>query len=200
MPLVNCGSSGRFTISMVRYFTDTSGVLALGNLPERLSATSIVRPIISAATFLLRRFVVSILVRMLVDPLSRFHAFGALKEYFTPSQSTALLASVDPIEHYQWSSRFYPPHCYQLSQAETSSLLRVHLPPRTNIYLEFAPCIDTSILPMDLVSGFLGYYTGPCQKSHPQTLFKFDQVSDVASFCTLVHLNSRIRFAYAVYL
>ena len=29
------------------------------------------------------------------------------------------------------SSRFYPPDCYQLSEAGTSRLLRIHLPPRT---------------------------------------------------------------------
>ena len=76
---MNCGILDRFTTPMVRCFTDTSGVLALGNLPERLSATSIVRPNISAATFLLRRFVVSILVRMLVDPSSRFTPLTRLK-------------------------------------------------------------------------------------------------------------------------
>ena len=76
---MNCGIAARFTTPMVRCFTDTSGVLALGNLPERLSVTSIVRPIISATTFLLRRFVVSILVRMLVDPSSRFTSLTRLK-------------------------------------------------------------------------------------------------------------------------
>lgn len=76
---MNCGLSSRFTVSMVRCFTDTSGVLALGNLPERLSVTSSVRPIISAATFLFRRFAVSILIRMLVDPSSRFTPLTRLK-------------------------------------------------------------------------------------------------------------------------
>ena len=36
-----------------------------------------------------------------------------------------------PAEACGGSSRFYPPDCYQLSQAGTSSLLRIHLPPRT---------------------------------------------------------------------
>lgn len=76
-------------------------------------------------------------VKVLVDLISLFHALVALKEHFTPSQLMVLLATINPIELNQWSFRFYPPHCYQLSQAETYSLLRVHLPPRTNIYLEF---------------------------------------------------------------
>jgi len=42
-----------------------------------------------------------------------------------------LLAYIAPHELSRGSSRFYPPHCYQLSQAGTSSLLRSHLPPHT---------------------------------------------------------------------
>ena len=37
--------------------------------------------------------------------------------------------------HCWWSAQFYPPHHYWASLAEPYSLLRIHLPPRTNINL-----------------------------------------------------------------
>ena len=48
---------------------------------------------------------------------------------FIPSQLIWLLDISAPDEQAAWSFRFYPPHCYQLSKAGTSSLLRNHLPP-----------------------------------------------------------------------
>lgn len=45
------------------------------------------------------------------------------------------LALTSPLNLRQRSSRFYPPHCYQASQAGTSSLLRRHLPPRPRLCL-----------------------------------------------------------------
>ena len=48
---------------------------------------------------------------------------------FLPLQAAALLVTAAPNKLCCWSPRFYPPVCYQLSQAEASSLLRIHLPP-----------------------------------------------------------------------
>ncbi len=56
-----------------------------------------------------------------------------LRTYFLPSQPTMLLAMASPCRPDYRSFRFYPPHCYQVSQAGTSSLLRIHLPPHTTL-------------------------------------------------------------------
>ncbi len=61
-----------------------------------------------------------------------------LRIYFLPSQLPMLLAMVSPCRPDYRSFRFYPPHCYQVSQAGTSTLLRIHLPPPTaSDHLEF---------------------------------------------------------------
>ncbi|CAG22669.1 hypothetical protein PBPRB0797 [Photobacterium profundum SS9] len=56
--------------------------------------------------------------------------------YFPPSQLTVLLATASPTRLCRRSTRFCPPHHYWLSLAESYSLLRVHLPPRTNVHFE----------------------------------------------------------------
>jgi len=49
-----------------------------------------------------------------------------------------------PVDFCDGASRFYPPDCYQLSQAGTSSRLRIHLPPRTaSIRPRVASCANS---------------------------------------------------------
>ena len=96
------------------------------------------------------------------------------------------------------SFRFYPPHCYQASQAGTSSLLRNHLPPHiASVGLELPlepsyPCNGNNIrLPR--------LRRIPCEQSHPQAHYGTDQVSGFALFRTLTLPQRRIRFACAMY-
>jgi len=71
------------------------------------------------------------LVRWLVLNVTFQSSSNDLRISFPPSRTMQLLAYIAPHELSRGSSRFYPPHCYQLSQAGTSSLLRSHLPPHT---------------------------------------------------------------------
>jgi len=114
---------------------------------------------------------------------------------FTPSQLIELLTHISPRTSKNGSFRFYPPHCYQLSQAGISSLLRDHLPPHTaSISLEF---------PLELLypskkrnsARLPRLRRTPCEQSHPQTRHGTDQVPGFALFCTLTLPHRRIRFA-----
>ena len=67
-----------------------------------------------------------------------------------------------PVDFCDGSSRFYPPVCYQLSQAGTSSLLRIHLPPRTaSVRPRVAPCASPYSMPdrsaIKTIRGFPSY-------------------------------------------
>src|SRR5690606_19563844 len=70
-----------------------------------------------------------------------------------------LLSLTRPLNLRQRSFRFCPPRCYQASQAGTSSLLRLHLPPRTDCGLGFHLAPQPPASP-DSVSGFPGYCAG----------------------------------------
>jgi len=71
------------------------------------------------------------LIRWLVLGNAARWASRDLRINFLPSQAVTLLACIASHEPNRGSFRFYPPDCYQLSQAGTSSLLRSHLPPHT---------------------------------------------------------------------
>ena len=96
--------------------------------------------------------------------------------------------------------QFSPPVCCQLSQAGTSSLLRIHLPPHTaSVGLEFplVPAWKPSLygrsgarLPQLLRVS--------CERPHPQSHRRSDQVWGFTIFGTLTHLQCRIWFAFAV--
>lgn len=58
-------------------------------------------------------------------------SFDRFSVSFTPSQACKLLTLLTSRQATAWSSRFCPPRRYRASQAETSSLLRAHLPPHT---------------------------------------------------------------------
>ena len=122
---------------------------------------------------------------------------------FTPSQPIWLLAHNGRRPSKSGSFQFYPPHCYQLSQAGTSSLLRVHLPPHiASISLEFP--LEHLYLPLKKRTKknnarLPRLRRTPCEQSHPQARYGADQVSGFALFCTLTLLYRRIRFAYAMY-
>jgi len=78
--------------------------------------------------------------------------------YFIPSQSMRLLAFIDPYKLSCKSSWFYPPHCYQLSQAEIYSLLWNHLTPcTTSVNLE-SP-LDLTLPPRTDEQGIPSYCT-----------------------------------------
>jgi len=84
-----------------------------------------------------------------------------------------LLALTGPCRPGGRSSRFYPPDCYQLSQAGTSSLLRNHLPPRTASKGLESP-LAPSLLPSptvrnETIRGFPSYLPAPCKLPHPQS-------------------------------
>ena len=83
-----------------------------------------------------------------------------------------LLALTSPCRSDDRSSRFYPPVCYQLSQAGTSSLLRNHLPPRTaSKSLEFplVPFLLGSLtVRAETIRGFPSYLPAPSKLPHPQ--------------------------------
>jgi hypothetical protein len=123
---------------------------------------------------------------------------GSLQMNFLPSHDVKAFGSRRPLRTSRRSSRFSPPDCYQLSQAGTSSLLRIHLPPCTASFdLEFPlespypqPARNDTRLPQLL--------RAPCKLPHPQSLNRSDQVSGFALFCTLTHQLSRIRFTCAM--
>ena len=86
---------------------------------------------------------------------SSFTTSKNIQIYFLPSHLTRLLTLASPCKPCCRSFRFYPPHCYQLSQAGTSSLLRIHLPPHTaSDHLEFP--LDFSYPQRGTVQGFPG--------------------------------------------
>ncbi len=96
------------------------------------------------------------------------------------------------------SFRFCPPRRLRASQAEISSLLRVHLPPRT-------PSVHPRVSAWHVPCSFLETLCGaspvtapvPCILHRPQSRHELEQVSDVALFCRLVGSCRRIRFAFA---
>ena len=103
-----------------------------------------------------------------------------------------------PVEQSRGSSRFSPPDCYQPSQAGTSSLLRIHLPPCTTAFdLEF-PLVSHDPQTARNGTRLTQFLRTPCKLPHPQSLKGFGQVSGFALFCTLTHPSSRIRFTYAM--
>jgi hypothetical protein len=113
-----------------------------------------------------------------------------------------LLALTGPCRSNDRSSRFYPPVCYQLSQAGTSSLLRNHLPPRTASENLESPLVlsllDTLTENIKTIRGFPSYLPAPDKLPHPQSHYGFDQVSGFALSCTLTLPQRRIRFACAM--
>jgi hypothetical protein len=98
------------------------------------------------------------------------------------------------------SFRFYPPDCYQLSSAETSSLLRDHLPPHTASLRLGSPLVLHYLQPLlsenDMRLPQLPRTPGKLR--HPQSPNGFDQVSGFALFCTLTLPSGRIRFTCAM--
>jgi len=123
-------------------------------------------------------------------PSNKLHPFAT---------DMAFGAYLPPTNQAVGSSRFYPPHCYQASQAGISSLLRNHLPPHTaSIRLGFLLVLlysakhgNSARLPR--------LRQAPGEQSHPQSRIRNDQVSGFALFWTLTLLIRRIRFAYAMY-
>ena len=86
-----------------------------------------------------------------------------------------------PADFSDGSSRFYPPVCYQLSQAGTSSLLRIHLPPRTaSVRPRVAPCAAPYSRPdrsgIETIRGFPSYLRLPANDailSHTTGLIRY---------------------------
>ena len=79
-----------------------------------------------------------------------------------------LLACTSPHRPRCGSSRFSPPVCCQLSQAGTSSLLRIHLPPHTaSISLEspLGPPYPYRLMPVGTMQGFPSYCGLPVSNS-----------------------------------
>jgi hypothetical protein len=79
-----------------------------------------------------------------------------------------LLALTSPHRLRCGSSRFSPPVCYQLSQARTSSLLRIHLPPSTaSVSLEspLVPPYPSRFIPVGTMQGFPSYCGLPVSRS-----------------------------------
>lgn len=128
---------------------------------------------------------------------ARFRLIPKIFSFTSPLRtSRLLLAERDRSESDQSSSRFYPPDCYQLSLAGTSSLLRVHLPPCTaSVRLE-SP-LDVAYLERT-IQGFPSYLRLPVNNLILNHLNGSDQVSGFALLCTLTHPPGRIRFAYAM--
>ena len=96
--------------------------------------------------------------------------------------------------------QFSPPVCCQLSQAGTSSLLRIHLPPHTaSVGLEF-PLVPAWTPSLYGRSGarLPQLLRVSCERPHPQSQCRPDQVWGFAIFGTLTHLQCRIWFAYAL--
>ena len=118
---------------------------------------------------------------------------------FLPSQLIRLLAHISPNGLCRWSFRFCPPDCYQLSPAGTSSLLRIHLPPYTasvSLELPLEPPYPNHQRNDVRLPQLL---RAPCERSHPQSHCRSDQVPGFTLFCTFPLLLCRIRFACAVY-
>ena len=96
--------------------------------------------------------------------------------------------------------QFSPPVCCQLSQAGTSSLLRIHLPPHTaSVGLEF-PLVPAWTPSLYGRSGarLPQLLRVSCERPHPQSHRRSDQVWGFTIFGTLTHLQCRIWFAFAV--
>jgi len=96
--------------------------------------------------------------------------------------------------------RFSPPVCYQLSQAGTSSLLRIHLPPHTA-----SNDLNSPLVPpwTTLVFGRLGaklphLLRVSCEQLHPQPQCTSGQVWGFAISFPLILVHCRIRFARCV--
>jgi hypothetical protein len=94
------------------------------------------------------------------------------------------------------SSRFSSPVCCQLSQAGTSSLLRIHLPPHTaSVGLEspLVPAWTPSLYgrPGARLPQLLRV---SCERPHPQSHRRPDQVWGFAIFCTLTG-NANIKLS-----
>lgn len=98
-----------------------------------------------------------------------------------------LLAPDAPREPGRGSSRFFPPDCYQLSQAGTLSLLRIHLPPRTASFDLESPLESPYPLPARNDTRLPQLPRAPCELPHPHSLHGSDQESGFALFCTLTH-------------
>ena len=113
-----------------------------------------------------------------------------------------LLAFTSPCQQGDRSSRFYPPDCYQLSQAGTSSLLRNHLPPRTaseSLESPLAPSLPApSTEWIGTIRGFPSYLWLPVSYRILNHATGYDQVSGFALVGTLTHPQRRIRFACAM--
>lgn len=125
---------------------------------------------------------------------------GELEMNFLPSQPWSLLGLHGPCGPGRRSSRFYPPVRYRLSQAGTSSLLRIHLPPHTA-----SEDLESPLVPSWTPSGFgrAGARLPQLlrvsrEQPHPQSQYRSDQVWGFATFSTLTHLHCRIWFACAV--
>jgi len=94
------------------------------------------------------------------------------------------------------STQFYPPHRYRASLAGTSSLLWVHLRPRTHRLL--LSLLLVGLTPEGGVRLSPDIALGSCELPHPQTRSKSVHKPGVPLFCALTHLARRIRFAYAM--
>jgi hypothetical protein len=112
--------------------------------------------------------------------------------------TSGLLAPGAPRGQGRGSSRFYPPDCYQLSQAGTSSLLRIHLPPCTASFDLESPLESHYPLTTRDDTRLPQLLRTPCELPHPLSLHGSDQEWGFALFCTLTHPLSRIRFTCAV--
>ena len=76
-------------------------------------------------------------VETLVSPCAKFHVVHTLKRILPPFAISSAFDDYRPRRtQCLRSTRFCPPHHYWLSQAEPSTLLRVHLPPHTDTRLE----------------------------------------------------------------
>ena len=120
-----------------------------------------------------------------------------LRINFLPSQTMPLLANIASHEPSRGSFRFYPPDCYQLSQARTLSLLRSHLPPHIVSFGLESPLVPPYLVHQNNVR-LPRLRQVPCEQPHPQSRHGSDQVSGFTLFRTLTHPQRRSRFARAV--
>ena len=99
-----------------------------------------------------------------------------------------LLALTGPCRPSDRSSRFYPPVCYQLSQAGTSSLLRNHLPPRTASNGLESPLVPSLTMSLSVkhgtIRGFPSYLPAPCEQPHPQSRYG---IRPGTGLCAMLH-------------
>ena len=97
------------------------------------------------------------------------------QNYFIPSHLYTAFWAITASWINQESSQFCPPVCYQLSQAEISSLLRNHLPPHiTNLtwVSSYKKCLNQ----IRWLQGFPRYYKLPVKNSilnHAMSLTKY---------------------------